>query len=335
MNALVIGGTGLISGGITRALLRRGHRVTVFHRGRTPLKERGVMEVIGDRRDRPLFEASMRALAAARRLDAVFDLISFNREDAASAVRAFRGRVKHFLHCSTVCAVGVPTTKVICDEGEPYHPISGYGRGKRDAEKLLLGAWRSARFPVTIFRPSHTYGPGGGWVLGTFLTDWEWDAELVNRIRKGRPVVVHGDGEALWQSCFVDDVAEGFVAAAGRRKTFGQVYNICGRDILTWNEYYAAVGRAVGREPRIVHVPTDAIVRGAPESATGFLREIGRFHGAYSIEKIRRDVPEFNPRVDVAEGTRRHIRWLASERRLAKSPPRPFEDRLAERWDVR
>jgi len=325
MKTLVIGGTGLISGGIVRELLKRGHRVTVFHRGRTPLRERGVLEVTGDRRNRPLFEATMRSL----KVDAVFDLISFNVDDAASAVRAFRGRVKHFIHCSTVCAVGVPTMKVICDEAEPYHPVSDYGRGKAAAEKYLLGEWRRTRFPVTIFRPSHTYGPLGGWILGTFMTDWDKDCELVNRIRRGKPVVVHGDGTTLWQSCYTDDAAAGFVGALGKRRVLGQVYNVCGRDILTWDEYYAAVGRAVGRKPRIVHVPTDVILKKAPAYATGFLAEIARFHGAYSIAKIRGDIPEFNPRTGVEEGTRRHARWLASEGRLAKAPPRPFEDRLA------
>jgi nucleoside-diphosphate-sugar epimerase len=325
MNTLVIGGTGLISGGIVRELKRRGHWVTVFHRGGTPLRERGVLEVIGDRRNRPLFEAAMRALE----VDAVFDLISFNREDAESAVRVFRGRVRHFIHCSTVCAVGVPTTKVICDEDEPYHPVSDYGRGKAAAEKYLLGQWRNGRFPVTIFRPSHTYGPLGGWVLGTFMTDWEKDCELVNRIRRGRPVVVHGDGTTLWQSCYTDDAATGFVGALGKPHVRGRIYNICGRDISTWNEYYEAVGRAVGRKPRIVHLPTNAILRRAPGYATGFLREIARFHGAYATDRIRRDIPEFNPRIGVEEGTRRHIAWLKAEGRLRKAPARPFEDALA------
>jgi nucleoside-diphosphate-sugar epimerase len=331
MNTLVIGGTGLISNAVVDELLARGHRVAVFHRGRRPLRWQGVLEILGDRYDEPGFEATMRAF----RFDAVLDFISFNEAHARSAVRAFAGRVAHYVHCSTVCAVGVPTTKLICDEDEPYHPISGYGRGKAAAEKYLLTEWKRRRFPVTIMRPSHTYGPGGGWVLGTFLTDWETDCELVNRIRRGRPVVVHGDGETLWQSCFNADIAKGFVGALGKSHVRGRIYNLCGRDILTWNEYYRAVGRAVGRAPKIVHVATDTIVRHAPESATGFLREIGKEHGAYSIEKARRDIPEFNPRIGVEEGTRRHLRWLAAEGRLRRAPPRPFEDRLARlaaRW---
>jgi nucleoside-diphosphate-sugar epimerase len=330
MNTLVIGGTGLISSAIVRELQRKGHRVTVFHRGNHRLEAKGVLEIMGDRQNRPLFEAAMRALE----FDAVIDMISYNREDAASAFRAFHGRVGSFVHCSSVCALGVPTRKVICDETEPYHPCSGYGRGKAAGEKYLLEMWKTRKFPVTIFRPSHTYGPGGGWVLGTFLTDWETDCELVNRIRRGSPVVVHGDGTTLWQSCFNDDIAKGFVGAIGRKHVRGEVYHLCGRDVMTWNEYYAAVGRAVGRAPRIVHLPTDVIVRGAPESATGFLREIAFTHGAYSIEKARRDIPEFNPAVGVEEGTRRHVRWLRATGLLARAPRRPFEDRLA-RFGIR
>jgi len=325
MHTLVIGGTGLISTAIVRELKVRGHRVTVFHRGTHPLREPGVLEVVGDRQNRALFEIAMRAM----RFDAVIDMISYSREDAASAFRAFRGRVGSFIHCSSVCAVGVPTTKVICEETEPYHPVSGYGRGKAAAEKFLLAMWKAHRFPVTIMRPSHTYGPGGGWVLGTFLTDWETDCELVNRIRRSSPVVVHGDGTTLWQSCFNADIAKGFVGAIGRKHVRGQVYHLCGGEIQTWNEYYESVGRAVGRKPRIVHLPTDVIVRGAPESATGFLREIAFTHGAYSIEKARRDIPGFDPAIDVEEGTRRHVAWLRAAGILAKAPKRPFEDALA------
>ncbi len=297
----------------------------MFHRGRTPLRERGVVEILGDRHDRPRFEALMRSL----RFDAVFDVLCFNRADAESAFRAFRGRVKHFLHTSSVCAVGVPTTKIICDESEPYHPITGYGRGKEETEKFYLSAWKRHRFPVTIIRPSHTYGPGGGWVLGTLLHDWEWDCETINRIRRGQPIVVHGDGTTLWQSCYSDDIGKAFVGALGKPWVRGEIYNACGRDILTWDEYYGAVGRAVGRKPKLVHLPTETIVRVAPEQATGFLREIAQYHGAYSIEKIRKHIPEFVPSIDVEEGTRRHIRWLKAEGRLAKAPRRPYEDALA------
>ena len=324
MNVLIIGGMGVVSGGILRTLLAKGHKVTVFHRGRTRLAERGVTEIFGDRKDHRGFEDLMKSL----KFDAVMDVLCFNRADAESAFRAFKGRVRQYIHTSTVCAVGVPTYKVICDENEPYHPISGYGRGKAEAEKFYLWAWKRHKFPVTIIRPSHTYGPGGGWVLGTLLHDWEWDCETLNRIKRGAPVVVHGDGENLWQSCYSDDIGRAFEGALGKPWVRGQIYNACGRDIITWNEHYERLGKAMGKKAKIVHLPMEVIVRVAPEQATGFLREIAQYHGAYSIEKIRKQIPEFNPQIDVAEGHRRHYRWLKAEGRLKKAPKRLYEDAL-------
>ncbi len=324
MKALIIGGTGLISGAITRELKRKGHEVTVFHRGRRPLEVAGVSEIIGDRYDRPAFEAAV----GARRFDAVFDLISFNAKDCASALRAFKGKVKHFIHCSTVCAVGVPTTQVPCDESEPYRPISGYGRGKAEAERFWLSAWRKSRFPVTIFRPSHTYGPGAAWVLGTFVDDWDKDCALINRMRSGKHVLVGGDGEQLWQSCYVDDAAVGFVAAARRKRTFGQVYNICGAEAVTWNEYYRRLGEGLGVKAKLAHLPSSAIFAGAPDSATGFWREIGQFHGAYSNKKILSHIPEFKPKTSLQQGIRLHWNWLKSKNLLKLAPKRAYEDRL-------
>jgi len=306
-------------------VLAKGHKATVFHRGRTRLKERGVTEIFGDRANRPVFEARMKSL----KFDAVMDVLCFNREDAESAFRAFNGRVKHFIHTSSVCAVGVPTHKIICDETEPYHPDTDYGRGKADAERFYIGAWKRRRFPVTIIRPSHTYGPGGGWVLGTLLHDWEWDCETLNRIRRGAPVVVHGDGENLWQSCYSDDIGKAFEGVLGKPWVRGEIYNACGRDIITWNEHYKRLGLAMGKKVKIVHLPMDVIVKGAPEQATGFLREVARHHGAYSIEKIRGHIPEFNPRIGVVEGHWRHFKWLKAEGRLKKAPKRFYEDALA------
>src|SRR5262249_47820538 len=107
MRVLVIGGTGLISTGIVKALLARGHAVTVFNRGKRKSRlPDGVTYLQGDRKDYPAFEAAMQDVEC----DAVIDMIAFVPEDTLSAIRAFRGRVRHFIHCSTVCTYGVTLT---------------------------------------------------------------------------------------------------------------------------------------------------------------------------------------------------------------------------------
>src|ERR1041384_8325778 len=103
MDVLVIGGTGTISRAIVQSLLRRGHGVTVFNRGqRSDTPPSDVRVLHGDRRDRAAFEATLQQ----HTFDAAIDMISFTAEDAASAVRALRGNVGHFIHCSTVMTYG-------------------------------------------------------------------------------------------------------------------------------------------------------------------------------------------------------------------------------------
>src|ERR1051326_3518535 len=135
MRVVVIGGTGNISREIVRALVERGDEVTVYNRGRhrDPQPE-GVTVVHGDRRDREAFEAAMRALS----VDAVIDMISYSPDDAASAVRAFSGRVAHFIHCSTVMTYGPPVPQPICSEEAPLGARTPYGQGKIAADALLL-----------------------------------------------------------------------------------------------------------------------------------------------------------------------------------------------------
>src|SRR5262249_55905012 len=71
MRVLVIGGTGLISTGIVKALLARGHDVSVFNRGQRKSRlPEGVTYLQGNRRDYPAFEAAMQDVAC----DAVIDM---------------------------------------------------------------------------------------------------------------------------------------------------------------------------------------------------------------------------------------------------------------------
>src|SRR4051794_9804067 len=102
-NALIVGGTGLISTGITSHLLARGAQVTVYNRAqREPVLPTGVRQITGNREDSAAFSAAF----ASERFDVVYDMICFNAQQAEASVRAFRGRCEQFLFCSTVCVYG-------------------------------------------------------------------------------------------------------------------------------------------------------------------------------------------------------------------------------------
>src|SRR5438552_19075533 len=103
MNVLLIGGTGLISTGITKHLLAGEAKVPMCNRGRREATLRADVETIhGDRSEFAAFERAF----ADRRYDVVIDMICFTPEQAQSDVRAFTGRCEHFIFCSTVCTYG-------------------------------------------------------------------------------------------------------------------------------------------------------------------------------------------------------------------------------------
>ncbi len=185
MRVLVIGGTGNISSGVVAALLERNHQVVVFNRGqRADPPPPDVQVIHGDRRAREEFESKLRA----EKFDAVIDMISFDADDAASSLRAFRGRLDHFVHCSTVMTYGPPFSGINLNETAPLNVSSTYELGKIAADALLLKAYEEDGFPVTIFKPSYTYGME---MLGRQVGG---DGSWIDRLRKGKPILSAGDG---------------------------------------------------------------------------------------------------------------------------------------------
>ena len=290
MRVVVVGGTGNISTGIVKALLEFEHEVVVFTRSqRKSDLPSGVDYMTGDRKDRAAFEAAMQAAA----FDAAIDMISYDREDAESAVRAFSG-LKHYIHCSTVCTYGGPLTEVPATEECQLRPINDYGRGKVAADALLLQAHTDGHFPVTIMKPAHTFGPS--WAVLSQLDSAGW----LDRIKAGKPIIVSGDGTNLWSVCASDDAGYGFAGALGREACFGQVYNITRPDFMSWDDYHTRAAAAVGCSIEIVHVPADVLLAAVPERCS-LLSIQAQWHQCYDVSKLLRDVPEFRPKIPFEE----------------------------------
>lgn len=326
MNILLLGGTGQISSGIVKALLARGVDVTVLNRGHSDDRlGPDVRRLVADRNDAAALEQT---ISAAGSWDVVIDMICYRPEQAEVALRLFRGRCAHFIFCSTVCVYGNTQTIIPTTEDTPPHPHSTYGRDKLACEQLVLAAHARSDFAVTIFRPSHTFGPGG-----SIINNLGVSATFVDRLRRGLPVIVSGDGHGLWQSAFADDVGRGFAHAAGRAACFGQTYNIVGDETVTWDDYTRRTAAALGAPaPRLVHIPTDLLVA-LDANRYAALDEIFRYHGVYSNTKLRRDVPEFVRATPYAEAVRRTVAWMDAHGKIAPAESDDFEDRVLAAWE--
>lgn len=296
LNALIVGGTGLISTGIVKHLLARGARVTMYNRGHRVSTVPGtVRQILGNRDDTAAFVGAF----AEHRFDVVFDMICFSPEQAEASVRAFAGRCEQFVFCSTVCTYQVSSPPgVLIDESWPLEPVSEYGRNKVRCEQLFQRAAASGAFELTIARPSHTYGPGN-----SLIDQQEFDSGTWDRVARGLPVLLAGDGLGLWQSTHRDDCGKFFAHAALAPSTFGQAFNVTRDEVLTWRGYYREVARALGTQAKLICVPAGWLIAQAPERFK-FLAETTQFHGAYSSAKAKAHVPEFRAEIGLEAGAR-------------------------------
>ena len=316
----IVGGTGNISQSIVRLLLEQGHEVVCFNRGQTIQSPGGVRVIQGDRNNREDFEHKMQA----EKFDAAIDMICFNAEDAASSVRAFRG-VGWFVQTSTVCTYGIQYDYFPSDESHPLRPITDYGRNKVAADKTYLEAYYREEFPVVIIKPSTTYGPVQG-----MLRQICWDFSWIDRTRKGKPVIICGDGFSLHQHLHVDDIAKAFAGVIGKQHTIGQTYNAVNRGYTTWAEYHRLAGKILGREVDLVGVPFEDLKNlNVPDA--GILEDEFAYNAYYSSERLFRDVPEFHPQISLEQGMTQVFEVMEREGRIPNSDELKWEDEIIAR----
>ncbi len=324
MKILIIGGTGLISVSITRELLDRGEDVTLFNRGKSPLPLDPRAKVIhGDRTDYPAFENQMRKAGL---FDVVIDMVGYQPEDGPISARAFGGRTGHYLFCSTIDVYRKPAFRYPYIESEPYGGLNAYSSNKVILEKNLREAESRGAFPLTIIRPAYTYGesrgpvhPAGGSTM------------FLDRIIKGKPVILHGDGSSFWVACHRDDVAHAFVAAAGQPRTFGRSYHVTGEEWLTWNSYVRIIAEAVSApDPCIVHIPTEVLLQMEPKRYA-IVGENFQFNNIFDNTAAKIDL-DFRYTIPWKEGVRRMVAWLEAHQGIENSDLDPSEDQLIAWW---
>lgn len=320
MKVCVVGGTGNISSSVVNRLLEMGHDVTCFNRGRHGNSPEGVRTITGDRHDRTSFEQTMQRES----FDAAIDMICFTPEDALSDIRAFAG-VTHFIQVSTVCTYGVDYDRLPVSEAHPLRPITDYGRNKVAADAAFMAAYQQDGFPVTIVKPSTTYGPQMG-----LLRQIAWDNSWISRVLEGRPILICGDGYAIHQFLHVDDAAVCFAHMLGRTACIGRTYNLVADGYTTWRCYHETAMNVLGREVEMIGLSCrDLELLKVPRHE--ICRDIFAHNCYYSAEQLNRDVPEFKPGISLADGIRRVFHALRDQQRLEPSEVGGWEDRIIDR----
>ena len=172
-----------------------------------------------------------------------------------------------------------------------------------------MRAYREDGFPVTIVRPSLTYGDTQ---IPLSVNSWERPFTAIARMRAGKPIIVPGDGTALWTMTHNTDFAVGFVGLLGRRAAIGHAFNIMSDEVLTWDEIYRQTAAAAGVEPRIVHIASDFIAACLPDWRGTLLGDKAG-SAVFDTSKLKRFVPDFRAVTPFAEGIRRTVAWFDAD----------------------
>ncbi len=306
MKLLFIGGTGLISSACSELAVERGHELFLLNRSSSakyPAPEHATVLQADIHAD----SAHLSALLAGHRFDAVVDFIAFSPEDIERSISLFRDKTDQFVFISSASAYQKPVKNYLITEETPLeNPFWEYSRNKIACEEKLMNEYRASGFPVTIVRPSHTYGPSQiPFCVGSWLHPWT----LIDRMKQGKPIIVPGDGTSLWVLTWNADFAVGLLGLLGNKKAIGETFQITSDEVLSWNQIYLEAYQALGQTPNVIHIPSDFIAR-FDEGAIGSLIGDKSNSVVFDNSKIKRFVPDYNCKVKWSEGLRRSLAWF-------------------------
>jgi nucleoside-diphosphate-sugar epimerase len=307
MRVLFIGGTGIISTACSQLAVERGIDLTLLTRGQhASTLPSGVTTLTVDMDD---------ASAAANALknesfDAVVDWIAFTPAHIERDLTLFRGRTRQYVFISSASAYQKPATHYLITESTPLaNPHWDYSRNKIACEERLLQAYREEGFPITIVRPSLTYGDSQ---IALAVNSWTKSYTAVDRMRRGKKVIVPGDGASLWVITHNTDFAKGLVGLLGHKQAIGHAFHITTDEVMCWDQFYRIVGEAAGVEPQLLHMPSHFIGACLPGALGGLIGDKA-ISVVFDNSKIKRFVPDYCATTPFWQGIHRTMAWFDAD----------------------
>lgn len=310
MKVLFIGGTGNISSASSRLAVDYG--IDLYHLNRGQVKADVPKEIKTITADINNKEQVVEALGD-HTFDVVVNWIAFTPQDIERDIEIFSGRTNQYIFISSASVYQKVGGHPIITESTPlYNPYWDYSQDKIACEDRLNDEYRKNGFPMTIVRPSLTYDT----VIPVAIGSWT-DYTIIDRMKKGKEVIVHGDGTSLWTVTHSEDFAKAFVGLLGHQQAIGHAFHITSDELLSWNQIYEAVAEAAGAELNAVHIASDFICDVADTIDWGWMR--GNLLGDKAVStifdnsKIKRFVPEYKAIIPFKEGIKWTVEWFEED----------------------
>lgn len=330
MKALFIGGTGTISTAITQLAPSYGFDLYLINRGnRSELVPDGVRVIECDINNEAEVKDKLRDMT----FDVVAQFIAFDTEALKRDVRLFTGKTKQYIFISSASAYQKPLSSPVITESTPLsNPYWDYSRNKIACEEYLKTEYRNNGFPITIVRPSHTYG---SFDVPLSLHGKNGSYSVINRMKQGKKVIVHGDGSSLWTLTHNTDFAKAFLGLMGNSHALGEAVQITSEESLTWNQIYEIIGGALGVKPKLVHISSKTLAKASNGFIGGLLGD--KTHSViFDNSKIKRLVPGFTATVRFDQGVRMTLDYIDKHPQYQRADPEfdIWTDRMIEIYEA-
>lgn len=322
MKILVTGADGFIGSHVVETLVKSGHDVRAFvlynsfnSWGWLDESEKAIRDSIdifaGDIRDPHGVDKAVEKQEVILNLAALIAIpysyhspdtyIDTNIKGTLNILQAARRHgVKRVVQTSTSEVYGT-AQYIPIDEAHPLHPQSPYAATKVGADQLALSFHASFDVPVGILRPFNTYGPrqSARAVIPTIIS------QLANKSK-----VKLGSLSPTRDFSFVQDTANGFLAAAQSDAIVGQTINLGSGFEISIKETAETIAKLMNTKLELV----DDEQRVRPENS-----EVERLHA--SIEKAKTLLgwqPELKGLAGFETGLKKTIEWFSNPKNLSR-----------------
>jgi len=316
--SLVTGAAGFIGSHVCDELLKMKHQVVALDDlsggfiGNVPPR----CQFVKGRVENPKL---IRNLFRQHRFDYVFHLAAYAAEGLSHFIKTFNytnnligsvnlinaavnaGRVKCFVFTSSIAVYG--RNQVPMQESAVPQPEDPYGIAKYAVELDLKEAHEMFGLNHIIFRPHNVYGERQNLsdpyrnVIGIFM----------NKIRRGEPMTVFGDGRQTRAFSYISDVAPVIARSVERPLAYNEVFNVGAEEPHSVIDLARSVARCLGVEPNVVH-----------------LDQRNEVINAYSSHaKAARIFGDLIKNVSLEEGLSRMSEWAKTAKLRA---PKPFKN---------
>jgi nucleoside-diphosphate-sugar epimerase len=310
MKVLFVGGTGIISTACAELCIKRGIELYLLNRGKSIRQApSGVKTLVADFRD----PDAVKSVLGDLQFDSVVDWIAYVPEQVQYDIDMFKNRTSQYVFISSASAYQTPPQKLPVTESTPLeNPVWQYSHDKIACEDLLVRAHKENNFPVTIVRPSHTYDKTS--------IPFQEGYTIIDRMRKGKKIIIHVDGSSLWVLTNSRDFAKGFVGLLGNKKAVGEIFHITSDELLSWNQIAGYLAEAAGTKADIVHIPSEVIARYHKDWGDSLLGD--KTHSMiFDNSKIKKFVPDFKAKIPFAQGAGEIISWYDEDPSRQKVDP--------------